>query len=58
MKTFYIKYSTGFTIEYMCKSLLAAKQEATKRMCYATQLQGGFVVKVENDSAGQKLYDS
>lgn len=50
MKTFYIRYSTGCTIEYICKSLLAAKQEATKRMCYATQLQGGSVVIYDNNN--------
>lgn len=49
MKTFYISYSTGITIKYICKSLLAAKQEATKRFTYAMELQGDSVVIYDNN---------
>lgn len=50
MKTFYLSYSTGITIEYICKSLLAAKQEATKRFTYAMELQGESVVIYDNNN--------
>ena len=49
MKTFYISYSSGITEEYICKSLLAAKQQATKGFTYAMELQGEMVVIYDND---------
>jgi hypothetical protein len=49
MKTFYISYSSGITQEYICKSLLAAKQEASKGFTYAMELQGESVTIYDSD---------
>jgi hypothetical protein len=50
MKTFYLSYSTGITEKYICKSLLAAKQEATKGFTCLMKLNGESVTIYDNDS--------
>ena len=50
MTTFYLSYSTGITIQYICKSLLSAKQEASKRFTYTMELNGESVTIYDNNN--------
>ena len=40
METYIISYNNGFHFAYTAKSLLSAKQEATKRTTYQMELDG------------------
>ena len=52
MKTFFLSYSPGIPQKYICSSLLAAKQEASKGFTYAMELQGESVTIYDsNDNA-------
>jgi hypothetical protein len=44
MKTYLITYSTGVEWEYTCKSLLAAKQKASRHFDFASRLNGVYCI--------------
>lgn len=58
MKTYLISYSNGIIYAHVCKSLRAAKQEATKGFTYQMELEGLKVVIYEEDTNNPICYKS
>ena len=58
MKTYFISYSNGIIFAHVCKSLRAAKQEATKGFTYQMQLDGLKVVIYEEHTNNPICYKS
>jgi len=49
MKTYLIYYSTGIIIPHICKTLRAAKLEASKRLTYQMELNGAKIIIYEEN---------